>query len=52
MLLDYFGDSKVFKTEAEAFEQAKKLYKEVEWTEYGINFIRGWEDKEFPKMEV
>lgn len=52
MLLDYFGDCKVFKTE-EALKEAKRIndeiIKEGYWTEYGISFIRGWENKEFPK---
>ena len=52
-LINYFGNSKVFRTEKEVFKEAKKLYKEIEYNyyivEYGICFVRGWEDKEFPK---
>ena len=53
MLLNYFGNCKVFKTKDEILKQAMKIdykmAKEGLWTEYGINFIFGWEDKEFPK---
>ena len=52
-LLDYFGGYKVFKTEKEALKEAVKINKEIldegYWTEYGICFIPGWENKEFPK---
>ncbi len=54
-LIDYFGDSKVFKTEEEVLKEAKRLLDEIEednyWVEYGISFIRGWEDKNFPKKQ-
>jgi len=53
MLSDYFDNSKVYKTEEEVLKEAAKLYNEIVedsfWVEYGISFIRGWEDKEFPK---
>lgn len=52
-LISYFGDCKMFETEKEAFKEAKRLYDKIEQEyyliEYGISFIRGWEDKEFPK---
>lgn len=51
MLIEYFGDCKVFKTEGEAVEKAFEMYNEICYVEYGVSFIRGWEDKEFPKSE-
>ena len=53
-LKDYFGKSKIFNTEEEALKEAKRLYEEIldddyGIIEYGINFIRGWEDKFFPE---
>ena len=47
-LKKYFGDSPVFKTYSEILEYAHKLEKKSEWTEYGICFIHGWENKDFP----
>ena len=53
VLKDYFEKSKVFKTKEEALKEAFRLYDEIEreyyLIEYGISFIIGWEDKEFPK---
>ena len=52
-IFDYFNGSKVFKTKQEALSNAKKLYNEIinsgfPVIEYGIEWIEGWEDKEFP----
>ena len=49
ILLEYFGKSKVFKTNTEVFTEATRLYEKTLLLEYGISFIRGWEDKDFPK---
>ena len=52
ILLEYFGNSKVFKIVDEALEEANKLYNEYEkfgYIEYGISFIREWENKDFTK---
>uniref|UniRef100_A0A6M3JEI8 Uncharacterized protein n=1 Tax=viral metagenome TaxID=1070528 RepID=A0A6M3JEI8_9ZZZZ len=53
-LKNYFGDSKVFKTKEEVLLEANKIYEEIlegccPIVEYGIQFIGGWEEKEFPK---
>lgn len=50
----YFRNSEVFKTKEEAFHEADRKYQEIMKSdcpiiEYGISFIEGWEDKEFPK---
>lgn len=50
----YFGEAKIFKTIDEAYKAAKEIYDEIMSSdfpviEYGISFIQGWEDKEFPK---
>jgi len=49
----YFGHAKVHKTKEAAMEAATKMYDEIMSSsfpivEYGISFINGWEDKEFP----
>lgn len=54
-LIDYFGDCEVFKTKEEAFIEACKIYDEIMASdfpviEYGIQFVSGWEDKEFPEQ--
>lgn len=53
ILLDYFGDCEVFKIKEEAYKEADRLYnryvEDFGYVEYGINFIYGWEDKEFPE---
>jgi len=55
-LIEYFGDCKVIKTKKKALDEAERL--EVENlktfgynTEYGIQFISGWENKDFPQSE-
>lgn len=48
MLMRYFGDSKVLQTEEEALKEAHRLAQESPILEYGVSFIRGWEDKPFP----
>ena len=54
MLLEYFGKCEVLKTKEEAMILATELYEEIMNSdfpicEYGISFIYGWEDEEFPK---
>lgn len=55
MLKQYFEEAQCFKTEQDALEEAIRLYNEImnnefyPICEYGICFIRGWENKEFPK---
>jgi len=48
----YFEDCKVVSTNIEALSEAKKMAIEINRQglplEYGIQFIVGWEDKEFP----
>lgn len=54
IIAEYFGRSNVLKTEQEALEEAKILYNEImnddycPIIEYGIRFIKGMEDQEFP----
>ena len=53
-LLLYFGKCKVYKTKQKVMNEAVRLYNEIMNSdfpilEYGISFISGWEDKEFPK---
>lgn len=48
-LKEYFGESKVFKTENEVLKEAIQLQKKYEMVEYGICYIRGWENEKFPK---
>lgn len=53
-IYNYFKDSKVFKTRNEALDEVDRIYlkimkSDVPFTEYGVSFIEGWEDKEFPK---
>lgn len=36
---EYFSGSPLFKTEDKAWKYARKLAKEVEWTEYGISEV-------------
>jgi len=51
---DYFGKSNVLVTEQEAWGEAKILYDEImnddycPILEYGVQFIKGMEDKPFP----
>jgi hypothetical protein len=55
MLKMYFGGSKVFKTRKEAEGEAYRMLKEAEYCgicEYGIQNIRGFEDKEFPNAKI
>lgn len=53
-LLKYFGKCKVFKTREEALDEANRIYEEImsddfcPVCEYGIQFIHGWENKDFP----
>lgn len=52
-LKDYFGKSVKYDTEKEVMEEACNIYEEITnedmgIVEYGISFIRGWEDKFFP----
>ena len=52
-IFDYFGRSKIFKTRQEALSNADHIYNEImdseyPMIEYGIQWIDGWEDKEFP----
>lgn len=52
-VFDYFSRSPVFKTKRRAHAYADMLYNEIMDSdcpviEYGIQFIQGWEDKEFP----
>jgi len=54
VLKDYFGECKIFETEIEALKEAEEIYNEIMndcygILEYGINFIRGWENKFFPE---
>jgi hypothetical protein len=55
MIKQYFGEAQIFRTEQEALEEANRLYKEImnddfcPIVEYGIQFIKGWEKKDFPK---
>lgn len=48
MIISYFGKCKVFSNEFEAFQEAKRIHDEHSYTEYGISYIKGWEDKPFP----
>jgi hypothetical protein len=52
-LVRYFGKCEVFDTKQQALDEAQKKYNEIMKSEfpvieYGISFIRGWEDKMFP----
>jgi len=52
-LQQYFGKCKPFPTMIEAMKEAKSMYDEIMKSdfpvlEYGISFIYGWENKEFP----
>lgn len=38
VLWDYFKNSSLFETEAEALAEASKIYKEMDYLEYGICF--------------
>jgi|SRR3972149_4856647 len=54
ILKDYFGDAQVFQTQERAMMEATRLYHDIldddyGLLEYGISFIKGFEDKEFPK---
>lgn len=52
-LISFFGDSLVFQTNEEVIDAAQVMYnkviEDVGFCEYGISYITGWEDKEFPK---
>lgn len=53
-LLNYFGKCTVYDTQAEVLEEATNIFEEITNNdmgiiEYGISFIRGWEDKIFPE---
>jgi len=48
-LKKYFGECKVFKSLKEAYSKAKNIKYQVGYVEYGISFIEGWEDKDFPE---
>jgi len=52
-LLNYFGKCTIYDTEKEALEEATNIFQEIMnddmgIIEYGISFVRGWEDKFFP----
>jgi len=53
-LAEYFGRCNVLKTEKEAWEEAQSLYEAIMEDDYcpilefGVQFIKGYEDKEFP----
>ena len=52
-LFNCFSKALVLGTEEEAWDEAKRMYKEIMGgdfpiIEYGISFIGGWEGKEFP----
>jgi len=56
VLKELFQGCKVLKSREEAVGEAIRLYKKSvgddfypQIPEYGIKFINGWEDKEFPK---
>ena len=57
ILKQYFGECKIFVTNEEAFKEAKKIYDEImeddfcPIVEYGIGYIKGWENKFFPDSE-
>jgi len=49
----YFGKADVFKTREEAMNKAIEMYDTIMRSnfpvlEYGISFVCGWEDKDFP----
>lgn len=48
-LFSYFKDCEIFKEKYEAWHKAVLLYREIGDVEYGIQFIEGFENKEFPK---
>jgi hypothetical protein len=53
-LKNYFRDSKIYKTKQEALTEAVAMYDKIMESEfpvleYGISFIKGWKDKDFPK---
>jgi len=55
-LLQYFGKCTVYHTEKKALEEATNIFEEIMddnigIVEYGISFIRGWEDKFFPDIK-
>lgn len=54
MLKEYFGESKIFNTQQEAIDESRKMYDEIMnddygILEYGISYIRGWENEFFPE---
>jgi len=48
VLFSYFKNSEVYKDKNEAWHQAVILYRQQEIVEYGISFIEGFEEKDFP----
>ena len=50
-LKNYFGDSKVYISEARAWKQARKLYKEWGYTEYGVCYVGEYESFEKPPKQ-
>ena len=56
MLKQYFGKSTVYNTQGEALEEATNIFEEIldddfGIVEYGISFVKGWEDKFFPDIK-
>lgn len=57
MIMNYFGNCKVFNTEEEAFNEADRIYTEImnddcPIIEYGIQKINGLENEPFPTKEI
>lgn len=50
VLFTYFKQSEVYQKKYEAWHQAMILYRQVGYVEYGISFIEGFEEKDFPKQ--
>lgn len=56
MLLEYFGKCTMYDTEKDVLEEATNIFEEITnddigIIEYGISFVKGWEDKFFPDSE-
>lgn len=49
-LYSYFKDCVVYKEKYEAWHEAMLLYRKIGYVEYGIQFIEGFEQKEFPSQ--
>lgn len=49
-LIEYFGNCEIIKTRIEALVKADEISRDYDTLEYGISFIKGWEDKEFPTV--